>query len=372
MTIARWVGPAAVFLTGIFGTAAASAQTVELGQTTRPIVLSTCATPPTGCDSIAARTTVLQSFSNALDYPDAATRRGSITSFTISLNRLSNNSSTEEQDVGLLNRAYGGEPRAALVILSHTLRPFQYKVVRESATYDLTPYLGTIAHFRLTRSLPLEAGDLIGLTVPTWAPAIQNGFNPNSVAYRESRTTNCSNPPSQQTSRAVGSRADYICSYTGMRAEYSATEAISAGSRPLVIAPFDLAVVVNPYSGHPGELIMARILIKGHFGDHYLNVSGGCINCASVRSSKPGSLDIVRKTPTSVTIVSRPTSVFTDRTLIIQDVTSPGAIGRYKLYKAEPSSINTQVIAQGCTPPGVTLDADNAKHPQQIPRTHCP
>jgi hypothetical protein len=47
----------------------------------------------------------------------------------------------------------------------------------------------------------------------------------HNFAYRQSRTNNCTNPPSTSEAQVtVGASAKYTCDYPGTRVEYSATE----------------------------------------------------------------------------------------------------------------------------------------------------
>jgi hypothetical protein len=73
--------------------------------------------------------------------------------------------------------------------------------------------------------LPVKKGDVLALTVPTWAPILTYNLSAGQFAYAQSRTQNCNSAASSQTAQTkVGSSTRYGCAYTGTRVQYSATE----------------------------------------------------------------------------------------------------------------------------------------------------
>ena len=60
---------------------------------------------------------------------------------------------------------------------------------------DVQPYLGQVAQFPLTTSLPVVRGETIALTTPTWAPVLSIDLSTSHFAYRQSRSRNCNHPP---------------------------------------------------------------------------------------------------------------------------------------------------------------------------------
>ena len=71
-----------------------------------------------------------------------------------------------------------------------------------------------------------EAGDIIGLTVPTWAPAFAQGL-PSNNAWRASREAgkcvNSTDVRQGEPQEKVGSRAEYGCRYSTARLLYTVT-----------------------------------------------------------------------------------------------------------------------------------------------------
>ena len=100
---------------------------------------------------------------------------------------------------------------------------------RTEPLVDVQPYLGQVAQFALTTSIPVVRGDAIALTTPTWAPVLTIDLSTSHFAYRQSRSRNCNLPPStSQAQVTVGQNASYSCDYPGTRVEYSATEVMNA------------------------------------------------------------------------------------------------------------------------------------------------
>lgn len=214
--------------------AAASAQVVELGQTATPVGAPSC---PKGvslskCFIALTRTTAVQSVSDSKLNPTKVTKDGWIVSFTVGLSNLSSNARTERDLLHRLDKAYGGTPQLALTVLKpgpHNA----YTVAAHSGDFHLIPFLGQVLQeplslppsFTTLTALPVKAGDVIALTVPTWAPVLSYGLASSKFAYRQSRRANCKNAAAGQTAQIkVGASERYLCNYTGTRVEYTATE----------------------------------------------------------------------------------------------------------------------------------------------------
>jgi hypothetical protein len=230
----------AAFLTALafVAPAAASAQIVELGQTAAsPVQSPACPTgvPPAQCFIILTRTTAVQTVTNGLVSPTKVKSDGWIVAFTIGLSKLSPVAKTELGFLHTLDTAYGGPPQVAVSVLRPGPKN-KFTVVAQSGTYHLIPFLGQVLQqpmslppsFTTFTALPVKAGDVIGLTVPTWAPVLSYNLSATKYAYRQSRKANCKNPPAGETAQTtVGASQQYLCNYTGTRVEYSATEVVN-------------------------------------------------------------------------------------------------------------------------------------------------
>jgi len=212
----------------------ASAKLVELGQTTTPIAAPICpkGVSPSQCFIILTRTTAIQSVSDGVTYPTTVKQDGWVVAFTVGLSKLSTTASTEKNFLHVLDTAYGGTPQLALTVLKPGPKS-KFTVAAQSQTFHLIPFLGSVLQEPLAlppsftgfTALPVTKGEVIGLTVPTWAPVLSYNLSATKFAYRQSRTANCTHAAGTQTAQlTVGASAQYLCSYTGTRVEYSVTE----------------------------------------------------------------------------------------------------------------------------------------------------
>jgi hypothetical protein len=213
---------------------AAAAKMVELGQTATPIASPVCpkGVSPSNCFIILTRTTAIQATSDGVSSPTKVQQDGWIVSFTVGLSKLSTVSATEKKYLHLLDTAYNGTPQLALTVLKPGPNN-QYTVAAQSATYHLIPFLGQVLqqplspppNFTQFTALPVKKGEIIALSVPTWAPVLSYNLSTSKFAYRQSRKANCKKAAGSQTAQmTVGASTRYLCNYTGTRVEYSATE----------------------------------------------------------------------------------------------------------------------------------------------------
>jgi hypothetical protein len=216
--------------------AAASAQTVQLGQTTTPLSAPACPKQSSlaDCHIVLTRTTAVQVMSDSVISPMRVNQQGWIVSFTVGLSRLVAKAKERAGIVKGLDSRYGGAPEIAISVLQPGPGN-TYKLVAQSATYSITPFLGQLLQqpmslpprFSSFTALPVIRGDVIGLTVPTWAPVLALDLPDDQFSYRQSRRANCNNPAAAQTAQSrVGDSTAYGCYYAGTRLEYGATEVV--------------------------------------------------------------------------------------------------------------------------------------------------
>ncbi len=200
--------------------------TVQLGGTAVPIKSPVCptGTAPQNCTFVMTRVTALQTVINGATYPTAVKQSGQIVAFTVGLAQLSSNASTAKSFTSQLNSKYGGASEAALTVLQ-PLKNNRFTVVAQSPTEQLQPYLGYVVQFPLATPIPVKAGDVIALSVPTWAAVLSYNLASKYYSYRQSRSYNCKTVGTQQNAvLTVGATKPFSCSYPGTRVEYSATE----------------------------------------------------------------------------------------------------------------------------------------------------
>jgi hypothetical protein len=197
--------------------AAALATLTEVGVigNTTPATVPSC--PASPCLAV-SRTTGFQVKVAKANYPLAAPRSGSIVAWTIQLGKP-NASQTK-----FFNVNEGGVAEAGIAILRPQKKPrLTYKLIAQSPTVKLEPYFGKTAQFPLETTIAVKKGDIVALTVPTWAPSLALGFG-NDTSWRASRQkSQCTSTSAQTSHTQIGANVQYFCLYQTARLTYSAT-----------------------------------------------------------------------------------------------------------------------------------------------------
>jgi hypothetical protein len=197
-------------------------------QTTPPTVpscsgsstTSTTTTPSTTASSCLAvsRTTGFQVKVGSKRRLVSVPRKGTIVAWTITMGKPTSS------QIKFFNENEGGAASAGIALLRPQRKPnLTYKLVAQSPFVQLQPYFGKTAQFPLATTINARKGDVVALTVPTWAPALALGFS-NATSWRASRPKGkCSETGSLTTQTAIGSSVQYYCLYQMARLTYSAT-----------------------------------------------------------------------------------------------------------------------------------------------------
>lgn len=201
----------------------ASAKKASITTTTTSTSSTTTAATTTEAPCLAvSRTTGFQVGVGSLSNPFVLPRSGRIVAWTIQLGRPTS------AQVKFFDENEGGAPEANISVLhpektSKTVPKYTYKLVAQSPLIQLEPYFGLTVEFPLLSTLEAEKGDVIALTVPTWAPALALGYEKNT-SWRASRpTSQCSVTDTQTDHVKVGKLRQYDCLYQTARLTYSAT-----------------------------------------------------------------------------------------------------------------------------------------------------
>ncbi len=190
--------------------------TVVLGQTGSSPNPSCPGLP---CEAVGS-VTGFQLSNGKIKLPFNVPREGKITDWTLTL------AQPTPKQRSFFNGFFGTPPEARLAILRRVPRtnPPRYTLLSQSSIHVLSPYLGQTVKFGA--SLKVETGDIVALTVPTWAPAFAPGL-PTTSTWRASRNPGkCANPTDVrqgQPQTRVGMRATYGCRYSMAQLLYTAT-----------------------------------------------------------------------------------------------------------------------------------------------------
>jgi hypothetical protein len=210
--------------------AIASAKTMEIGNTTTALTAPVCPTgvSQTDCTIVLAQITVLQTVSDGTNFPTTITKPGMIAALTLGVSGLSTNTKQVASDISYLDGKYGGGPTVQVSILRPVGLPARnhWRVAAQSQVISLGNYLGEVAQFPLAQSLPVVPGEVVALTVPTWAPVLSIDLTGSKFAYRKADSETCKSA-SSTAELLIGQLSDYGCRYSGTRAEYSATEILT-------------------------------------------------------------------------------------------------------------------------------------------------
>jgi hypothetical protein len=198
------------------GAAKVTRTTVILGQTaTEPD--PSC--PELPCQAVGS-VTGFQVNNGQARLPFAVPRDGTVKAWTLTLAQPTNSQRA------FFNGFFGTPPEARLAILRRVpgTDPPRYNLRRQGSIKVLSPYLGQTVKFG--SNLKVEKGDIVGLTVPTWAPAFAQNLDAANVwrASREPGTCkNATDIRQGEPQQKLGTRQDYACKYTTARLLYTAT-----------------------------------------------------------------------------------------------------------------------------------------------------
>ncbi len=123
-----------------------------------------------------------------------------------------------------VNARYGGAPKVAVVVLAPQGKSV-FKVVQKGPLVDVSKYLGTTPTFALPTALPVKKGQVVGITVPTWAPVIQLGLGADT-SWRSTRPVKDvvqDNFASQRALVGNATTGSFAALYQRARLTYSAT-----------------------------------------------------------------------------------------------------------------------------------------------------
>ncbi len=207
---------ALVAAVGADGAATASSTTVVLG--------STATVPDPSCPDLPCQAvgsvTGFQVSTSQDRLPFIVPRSGKVKAWTLTLAQPTN------RQRSFFNGFFGTPPEARLAILRRVpgTNPPRYNLRRQGSIHVLSPYLGKTVKFGA--NLRVEKGDIVGLTIPTWAPAFAQNLSAQD-AWRASREPGkCTNTTDVRQGRPqvrVGQRQTYGCRYSTARLLYTAT-----------------------------------------------------------------------------------------------------------------------------------------------------
>jgi hypothetical protein len=198
------------------GAATSSRTTVVLG--------STATVPDPSCPELPCQAvgsvTGFQVSTDQSSLPFRVRKNGKVTAWTLTL------AQPTSKQRSFFNGFFGTPPEARLAILRRVpgTNPPRYNLRSQGSIHVLSPYLGQTVKFGA--SLKVEKDDIVGLTIPTWAPAFSQNLTAKNAwrASREpGRCTNTTDVRQGEPQQKIGKRATYGCRYSTARLLYTAT-----------------------------------------------------------------------------------------------------------------------------------------------------
>jgi hypothetical protein len=198
-------------------------------------------TPPASCPGkivnnvevipcrVEGHVTGFQAIAGGVNQPYEAPFDGKIVAWSITLARPSRaDTATTTNEVSFFDEFLGKPSQARIGVLRPVegSDPPKYTLVRQSPLEVLNPYFGSTPIFALDHPLSVLRGQIVALTVPTWAPMF--AFNVSDEdTWRGSRISgHCASKEDIQgghPQQGVGKIKTYGCYYSNARLLYTAT-----------------------------------------------------------------------------------------------------------------------------------------------------
>lgn len=211
-----------------------STRVTELGEySDSPFPNASCPAPPSspGQCFVIARATGITMQIGSHHSPFRAHVFGNVVAFTLNLSKPS----TTEIDYfrttfgapKTANTPGGDDPQVRLAVLKPLHTKQRFELERQSDVYDVNNYLGSTVTIALRAPLRMKKDELLGLTVPTWLPALGHPLDSKQAWRASFRDSEC-NPPAgklrpPRAHQKVGTYKQYGCFFRFERLLYSAT-----------------------------------------------------------------------------------------------------------------------------------------------------
>lgn len=206
-------------LAGLALAAVATGRISELGTT----VTDQTAACPDNCQAI-GQVSGFQIQQGTRKNPYRLRSYGKVVAFTVRLGK------PNASQITFFNKLFGGPPQIMLTVL----KPYvakkgepkvsnKYVLAGASPLFDLTNFFGSDPTFALPRPLTIKPGYVVGITVPTWAPAFAVNLG-DDMQWRSSRDPkNCDDVRQDAAQDIRGSARTYGCVYKTARLLYTVT-----------------------------------------------------------------------------------------------------------------------------------------------------
>ena len=220
----------AAALTGVLSLAVALGPAGAQSPTT--IILGAAAPANASCPDdclVEAEVTGFQASIGKIKNPFVVPSAGNVVAWSIKLGK------PRKPDRRSFNDEFGASVARVGVLrqVPGSSNPPRYKLLRQSPAEQLAPFFGSTTTFTLTTPLAAKRGDIVALTIPSWAPAfaVNQGNATKWVASRRAtkKRGGCADDEGRANIDAgaahvkKGTQRPYGCVYDAARLLYSAT-----------------------------------------------------------------------------------------------------------------------------------------------------
>jgi hypothetical protein len=193
----------------------ASATTQRLGTAAASSPSPSPSCPGLPCQAL-TRTTGFQAAIGGAHNAMVVGHAGRVVSWTITVSK------PNADEVSFFDKLTGGPPQAALVTLRQGSN-YRFRVIGVTPIVALTALFGQTKVITLATPLPVLPGEVLGLSVSTWAPVLELG-QPSETAWRASRAHgNCADVTTPTYEIAPGGLGRFECVYRNGLLTYGAT-----------------------------------------------------------------------------------------------------------------------------------------------------
>jgi hypothetical protein len=207
-------------LVGVLAVSTAGARDAKVLGKTRHTPDPAC---PKDCNAVGS-VTAFQLAANGEKRPFNVRRRGKLVAWAIDLSKPRKSQRRFFGDV-FESPKFGKTPTARIAVIKHKRRA-KYKLIRQSPAVGLSSALGRKQVFTLEKPLRVRKGQVVALTVSTWASNFAVGIRSKGNRWRGSRersrcdTQELRNAKRSRPHQNVDSVRNYACEYSGARLLY--------------------------------------------------------------------------------------------------------------------------------------------------------
>ena len=175
---------------------------------------------PTNC-RVEGKVTAIQTGIGSQEKPFRVPFTGKIVAWSIKLGKPA------KKDINFFNDLFKGEASARLAVLKPIRKKkLTYELKAQSPLEKLAAFFGSTTTFALNRPIKVKEGQLVALTIPTWAPDFALGGSSGNTWRGSRKKGHCLKPDDIAGGKAqqgIGTERVYGCNYAGARHLFTAT-----------------------------------------------------------------------------------------------------------------------------------------------------